>query len=306
MSVIALIPAYNEAGTIGATVEAVHAIPEVTGVLVIDDGSRDATAQLARDAGAEVIHNAKNRGKGAALQHGIEHLDMRGSNSGGGDSSASEAQAATSAHPPAQPTGHPLAQPAVHPDIVLLLDGDLGSSASEAQALLYPVLDGLADMTIGVLPKPPGSGGFGVVKDLARSAIRDWGGGYDAQAPLSGQRALSWECLQAVLPFAEGYGVEVALSIRALQADFRLLEVRVDMQHRVTGRDLAGFIHRGRQYLDVYRTIQRLEQQEREAQQAQQAQRERDGRRERRERTAHPPQSKTPQNKGSNGRSRRA
>ncbi|MDR3037527.1 MAG: glycosyltransferase family 2 protein [Coriobacteriales bacterium] len=295
MSVIALIPAYNEASTIGATVKAIRAIPEVTGVLVIDDGSRDATAQLARDAGAEVIRNAKNRGKGAALQHGVEHLGGRGSDDGDG---GSRTHAATSAHPPAQP--------AAHPDIVLLLDGDLGTSASEAQALLYPVLDGLADMTIGVLPKPPGSGGFGVVKDLARSAIRDWGGGYDAQAPLSGQRALSWECLQAVLPFAEGYGVEVALSIRALQADFRLLEVRVDMQHRATGRDLAGFIHRGRQYLDVYRTIQRLERQERETQQARRAQRERDGHRERLERTARPPQSKTPQTKGSNGRSRRA
>jgi hypothetical protein len=219
---IALIPAFNEATSIAATVEAIKAIPGLARVLVIDDGSTDNTAALAEQAGAQVLRLAKNSGKGAALQQGVALL----------------AEA--------------------HPSIVLLLDGDLGSSAREAQTLLHPVVDGLADMTVGILPKPPGSGGFGVVKDLARGAIREWGGGYDAQAPLSGQRALTWECLQAVLPFAEGYGVEVALTIRALQQHYRVIEVAVDMQHRATGRDLAGFLHRARQYLDVRRTIKRL------------------------------------------------
>jgi hypothetical protein len=143
-------------------------------------------------------------------------------------------------------------------DAVLLLDADLGETAREAEYLLGPIISGLADMTIGILPKPPGSGGFGVVKDLARSAIRDLGGGYDAQAPLSGQRALTRECLQAVLPFAEGYGVEVALTIRALKQNLRIFEVLVNMQHRATGKDLPGFIHRAKQYLDVHKTIKHL------------------------------------------------
>jgi glycosyltransferase involved in cell wall biosynthesis len=216
------VPAFNEAATITATVEAIRAIPEVTRVLVIDDGSKDDTARLAKQAGADVVRRDKNGGKGAALQHGFATLT------------------------------------APYPEIVLLLDGDLGDSAREAQSLLHPVIDGLADMTIGVLPKPPGSGGFGVVKDLARGAIRDWGGGYDAQAPLSGQRALRWDCLQAVLPFAEGYGVEVALTIRALQQHYRVLEVMVNMRHRDSGRDIPGFLHRARQYLDVHRTIKQL------------------------------------------------
>lgn len=220
---VALIPAYNEAATIAATVEAVVQIPFVTEVLVINDGSSDATAQLAHQAGARVVHTEKNAGKGAALELGIASLT------------------------------------APFPTVVLLLDGDLGTSSNEAEALLHPVYDGLADMTVGVLPKPPGSGGFGVVKDLARRSIRDWGGGYDAQAPLSGQRALTWECLQAVLPFARGYGVEVALTIRALQQGFRMLEVRVNMQHRATGRDLPGFLHRGRQYIDIRHTIRQLD-----------------------------------------------
>ena len=234
--VAALIPAYNEADTISATVQAVLYVEGVRRVVVIDDGSKDATAELAASAGAELIRCQRNRGKGAALQQGVDRL-MR-----------------DSLTPDSSSAGHSAGQP----DIVLLLDGDLGASAAEAESLLHPIQDGLADMTIGILPTPKGSGGFGVVKDLARQAIREGGGGYDAQAPLSGQRGLSWECLQAVLPFAKGYGVEVALTIRALQQDFRIFEVMVDMQHRATGKDLPGFIHRGKQYIDVYQTIKKL------------------------------------------------
>ncbi|MDR2197123.1 MAG: glycosyltransferase family 2 protein [Coriobacteriales bacterium] len=226
MKAIALIPAYNEADLVGATVEAVCALSDVEKVVLIDDGSTDGTDKVGRRAGACVLRLERNGGKGAALAHGIASLE------------------------------------APWPDAVLLLDADLGASAREAKTLLAPIAAGLADMTVGVLPKPPGSGGFGVVVNLARGAIREWGGGYDAQAPLSGQRALSWECLQAVLPFAEGYGVEVALTIRALKQHYRVLEVMVDMRHRATGRDLPGFLHRARQYLDVRRTIKALAQKE--------------------------------------------
>ncbi|MDR1082638.1 MAG: glycosyltransferase family 2 protein [Coriobacteriales bacterium] len=228
--VVALVPAFNEAATIAATVQAIQAVPapkpDAIQILVIDDGSTDDTATLAKQAGATVARCEKNGGKGAALQQGITFLETNASG--------------------------------LSPNIVLFLDADLGKSARDASTLLSPLFDDLADMTIGVLPKPPGSGGFGIVKNLARSAIRDWGGGYDTQAPLSGQRALTWECLQAVLPFAEGYGVEVALTIRALQQNYRVLEVMVDMQHRATGRNLAGFLHRAHQYLDVRRTIKHL------------------------------------------------
>jgi hypothetical protein len=252
MNIVALVPSFNEAGTIAATVEAIRAIPLGIRVLVIDDGSADDTAALAALAGADVVRCERNVGKGAALGRGVTALEAPGAGAGQGDGSSVLPGLALGR------TDEPSPCPAPAPDIVLLLDGDLGASAREAESLLGPVINGLADMTIGVLPKPPGSGGFGVVKDLARGAIRDWGGGYDAQAPLSGQRALTWECLQAALPFAEGYGVEVALTIRALQQDFRVLEVMVDMQHRATGRDLSGFLHRARQYLDVRRTLKKL------------------------------------------------
>ncbi len=223
-----LMPAFNEADKIGATVNATLKIEGVDRVIVIDDGSKDSTSEYAEKAGAEVIRQERNSGKGAALQAGADKL-------------LAEVLAGAKA-----------------PDIVLLLDSDLEASAAEAESLVFPIVSDCADMTIGVLPAPVGSGGFGVVKDLARREIRELGGGYNAQAPLSGQRALSWECFRAVLPFAQGYGVEVALTIRALKQDFRIYETRVEMQHRATGKTVSGFIHRGKQYLDVYRTIQQL------------------------------------------------
>jgi hypothetical protein len=241
----ALVPAHNESEAIVATVEALRGIDAVARVLVIDDGSTDDTARRAAGAGADVLRCGRNLGKGAALQRGADAL--------------AAPQGLAGPQGLVEPQGpRGLAGPQGPPEGVLLLDGDLGASAAQAQVLLEPVQDGLADMTIGILPKPPGSGGFGVVKDLARVAIRDWGGGYDAQAPLSGQRALTWECFQALLPFAEGYGVEVALTIRALQRNLRVLEVMVDMRHRATGRDLPGFLHRAKQYLDIRRTIRQL------------------------------------------------
>ena len=143
-------------------------------------------------------------------------------------------------------------------DIVLLLDGDLGSSASQADLLLKPLLEGTADMTIARFPRPTGKAGFGLVKNMARKEIAKMGNGFDAQAPLSGQRALTRACLDAVLPFASGYGVEVGLTIRALRQNFRLLEVETTMTHAATGRDLSGFIHRGKQFVHVWSALMEL------------------------------------------------
>jgi len=66
----ALIPAWNEAASVGGVVAAVR--PWVDAVLVVDDGSADATAARAEAAGARVIRHAVNRGKGAALWSGLQ------------------------------------------------------------------------------------------------------------------------------------------------------------------------------------------------------------------------------------------
>lgn len=214
MDIAVLIPAHNEAERIAETVEAALALPGVTRVVVIDDGSEDDTDQLAEKAGAKVVRMFGNVGKGAALEAGAKRVE--------------------------------------NADVVLLLDADLGGSASQAGVLLAPVVAGDADMTIATFPKPPGKAGFGFVLRMARNGIRSLSGtDFDAQAPLSGQRAISRECLEAVRPFAAGYGVEVALTIRALRNGFRVLEVPTEMTHAHTSRDVAGFVHRGRQFVHV-------------------------------------------------------
>jgi glycosyltransferase involved in cell wall biosynthesis len=188
--------------------------------VVVDDGSEDDTALHAEDAGAKVIRMTANAGKGAALEAGAKRV--------------------------------------ANADIILLLDGDLGPTASQAALLLAPVLAGEADMTVASFPPPSSKAGFGLVKSIARFGIRHLGGAFTATAPLSGQRALTRACLATVRPFSAGYGVEVGLTIRALRAGFTVLEVPTTMSHDSTGRDMAGFVHRGRQFFHVAAALIRL------------------------------------------------
>lgn len=222
MKAVAVIPAHNESERIAATVKAARAIPDVVRVLVVDDASTDDTAERAAAVGADVLRLERNVGKGAALQSGLGHT-RRGR------------------------------------DAVLLLDGDLGDTAAQGALLLAPVLAGDADMTIARFPKPAKKAGFGLVMRLARWGIRRFGrADFEAAAPLSGQRALTPEAVDAVMPFASGYGVEVALTSRALRAGLRVVEVETTMAHAATGRDVAGFVHRGRQFVDVAKTLLEL------------------------------------------------
>jgi glycosyltransferase involved in cell wall biosynthesis len=133
------------------------------------------------------------------------------------------------------------------PDIVLLCDGDLGASATE----LAKLVTGEADIVVATFARRVG-GGFGLAVGLSRRAVRTHTGRH-LEAPLSGQRALTREALQAVLPFASGFGMETAMDIDALRKGFTLLEVELDLEHRATGKSAAGFLHRGRQLKDIAR-----------------------------------------------------
>lgn len=72
MKIAALIPAFNEAGTIGAVVRGVR--PHVHGVIVVDDGSNDGTSVAAREAGADVLTHERNAGKGQAVRTGLRRV----------------------------------------------------------------------------------------------------------------------------------------------------------------------------------------------------------------------------------------
>lgn len=71
MTVTIIIPAYNEQDSIAATVTGIKEIGPEFQILVVDDGSSDNTATLAKEAGAEVISHPYNKGYGAALKTGI-------------------------------------------------------------------------------------------------------------------------------------------------------------------------------------------------------------------------------------------
>ncbi|WP_349829316.1 glycosyltransferase family 2 protein [Brevibacterium litoralis] len=230
VAVAAILPAKDEAERIAATVRAALRIPGVDLVLVVDDGSSDDTGRIAREAGAQVLTHRKNRGKAAAMMTGAFAVRNR---------EISEAE------PGSTPCHRAL----------LFIDGDLEDTAVNTAPLTGPVLAGEADMTIAILPpQKRKGGGFGLVVGLAGRGIADLTG-FEATQPLSGMRCLTRQAFDAALPFAAGWGVETGMTIDVLQAGLRVEEVECDLQHRVTGRDLKGQLHRAAQYRDVARAL---------------------------------------------------
>ena len=92
------------------------------------------------------------------------------------------------------------------------------------------------------------------MKGLARWGIRT-ATGFTAEAPLSGQRAVRGDLLRSLAPFASRFGVETAMTIDARRRGASVIELPVDMDHRHTGRQLAGIAHRARQGVDVLRAL---------------------------------------------------
>ena len=122
----AIVAARNESSTIAETVNSLWLLPGLGRVVVMDDGSADATAEVAAAAGAEVLRSAHGRGKGETLDAALARVDA---------------------------------------PFYLLVDADTGSSAEAAGPLLGAVVGGEADLAIGRLP-PLGGGVFGLVKSM--------------------------------------------------------------------------------------------------------------------------------------------
>ena len=218
-SVSIVIPAWNEeerlAGTLQAIKQAGNPSEWETELIVVDDGSTDDTAFIAEPWADRLIRFPRNRGKGAALEAGWKAASF---------------------------------------PIVLFLDADLGETAVHYPALAYPVLSDECDMSIAKLPPAATKGGFGFVKRLASLGIEHCSG-FQASAPLSGQRAMRKAMLEELPPLGSGFGIEVALTIDAVRRGFRLCEVEVPFRHRETARDWSGFVHRGKQFFAVGRTL---------------------------------------------------
>jgi glycosyltransferase involved in cell wall biosynthesis len=214
---LVIVAARDEADRIGASVDGLRAAFPEAEIWVGDDASTDGTAEVALTHGARVVSRGRPHGKG-------------------GNVTAAAEAALTDGELPA---------------IALVCDGDLGASATELARLVELVGRGEADLAVAAFRHRVG-GGFGIALRFARWAIRSRCG-YEAGAPISGQRAMRGEVLRAVLPFAAGYGMEVGMTIDAVRAGYRVAEFELDLEHRATGRTLAGFLHRGRQLRDFAR-----------------------------------------------------
>lgn len=108
---ILVIAAYNEAAMIEKVVASV--VPLVDEVIVVNDGSKDQTALLAKKGGALVVSHPINRGQGSALQTGMEMALFRGA------------------------------------DVIIHFDADGQHPAHQIDLLVKPVLDGQADVVVG-------------------------------------------------------------------------------------------------------------------------------------------------------------
>lgn len=109
MNVSLIIPAYNEADHLPHLLNSIPAT--VTEVIVVDDGSTDETATIARDHGAVLVQHEENQGKGVSMVSGIKRA-----------------------------TG----------DIVVFMDADLQHHPEDIERLVTPLSTGKADLAIGV------------------------------------------------------------------------------------------------------------------------------------------------------------
>jgi len=113
--IAAVIPAFNEAGTIAAIVDEVKKYVDVC--IVVDDCSADATGKSAEDAGAKVVHHEVNRGYDTSIDDGFRAALSQGA------------------------------------DIIFTLDADGQHSPQDIARVLVPILEGHADVVLGTRPE---------------------------------------------------------------------------------------------------------------------------------------------------------
>ncbi len=191
--VAVVICAYNDRSTISATVRACRAIPAVDLIVVVDDGSEDDTAQVARAGGAVVVRHSVHRGRTSALETGVKVIAMRDRAD----------------------------WPARH---LLFLDPDLGDSAIESSVLVAAVMDGIADCAIATPAVHEKSAANRGARRVAAGLVKNKTG-WTPSDPLSTQRCLTREALNAVMPFSTGVGVDVLMTIDLLVKGFSVVEL---------------------------------------------------------------------------------
>jgi glycosyltransferase involved in cell wall biosynthesis len=199
---LAIVPAFNEAESIAEVVAEIRDHDEDIEVLVVDDGSTDATAAVASSAGARVLRLPVNLGIGGAVQAGYLYAFERGF------------------------------------DLAVQVDGDGQHDAGELGRLLEPITSGRADLAIGTrfagprLYRAPIARriGIGLFATLVSLRVRQ-----RMTDTTSGFRAVN---RRGIRLFAADYPhdyPEVEAVVTAARGDLRVCEVPVAMRQRVSG-----------------------------------------------------------------------
>ncbi len=189
--VVVVIPAYNEERFIGTTVLQARKFSDT--VIVVDDGSKDATADVARLAGAIVVQHQQNSGKGVAVETAFRKARE------------------------------------YNPDVVVMMDADGQHVADELPRVIKPVLDGEADIVVGSRYLEPTSDvpvhrvlGHRVFNTLTNQAS-----GVNVTDSQSGFRAFSARAFQVLSFRSDGFSVECEMQFLAREHALRVAEVPI-------------------------------------------------------------------------------
>ena len=188
--VAAVIPALNEANAIAAVVEGIRTFVER--VIVVDDGSEDATGERARAAGAEVLRHDRNAGKGHAVRTGLQRVMEGGF---------------------------------TH---VLLLDGDMQHLPQEAAQLIRTAADSGADAVFGervfIRENMPASRYHA---NRIGSRVLSWFVGVRLRDTQCGFRIFRVDALRPIRLTASGYEIETEMLVKVTRRGGRLASVPI-------------------------------------------------------------------------------
>ena len=202
-----MIPALNEERALPYVLREIPR-PPVRRVVVADNGSTDATAEVAVENGAEVVHEPE-RGYGAACLRALAHLDSD------------------------------------PPDIVVFLDGDYSDHPDELPSLIQPILEGRADVVIGSRATGRRERGALSLQQRVGNAIAStalgllYGVRYTDLGPF---RAVRWETLEHLQMCDRNYGWTVEMQIKAARQRIPYCEVPVSYRRRIGVSKVSGTV----------------------------------------------------------------
>jgi len=205
--VIVIIPAYNEETRIGPVIEAIRSTGLDLEIAVIDDGSRDGTAEAVTRAGAIVIRHPFNMGYGAALQTGYKYALRQGA------------------------------------DLLIQMDADGQHDPEQIPRLAEPILRGECDLVIGSRFLVPTGYEMGALRTLGRRVFQGLGriAGVEVTDPTSGYQALNRKvlALYARDDFPHDFP-DIDVLLMAARSGLRIQEVPATMQESPRASTLHG------------------------------------------------------------------